>query len=487
MTPSEISEFFLLDAVALAQKIRQNEVTAEALLNESARRAKKHNTALNALADIDYKAGEKLLAETDRAAALYGVPTLIKDLGAESVDFHTNSGSQLFSRSKVSQNSSIYDRMRQAGLVPFGRTTSPEFGVGPVTEAGFYGAPTRNPWNSNHTSGGSSGGSGAAVAAGIVPVAHGSDGGGSVRIPASCCGLVGFKPTRARLPDGPFNGEGWAGMAIDGFLTRSLRDTAVLLDSCAGPDLGAPYYAPPLKGSHVAALETKPKRLKILYLDRDFVGNPIHEECARAVAQAADTLKNLGHDVHPWEFEIGAEVQKMMRAWTKIVATGVHLAVRSKIGAENPAVYPMDGVTRGAFEYGKSLCGADYLEAVGIIHGFGRIMADVFRQFDVLLSPTLAQPPAAVGRYKPTNQDFFDYRNGADGVFAYSPYTAVFNASGQPAISLPTYWTADDLPIGIHLASEFGADELLFKLSSEIEQHLPWAQKQQQLIRRLNS
>jgi len=486
MTPSEIAEFFELDAVALAQKIRQNEVRPEALLQEAARRAKKHNTALNALSDIDDATGEKLLAETDRAAVLYGVPTLIKDLGAEAIDFHTNSGSELFSRSKVSQNSSIYDRMRQAGLVPFGRTTSPEFGVGPVTEAGFYGAPTRNPWNFNHTSGGSSGGSGAAVAAGIVPVAHGSDGGGSVRIPASCCGLVGFKPTRARLPDGPFHGEGWAGMAIDGFLTRSLRDTAVLLDSCAGPDLGAPYYAPPLKDSHVAALKTTPERLKILYLDRDFTGNTIHEECATAVAQAAEMLKNLGHDVTSWSFDIGPEVQKMMRAWTKIVAAGVHLAVRSKIGASTPENGTMDGVTLGAFEYGKSLLAADYLEAVGVIHGFGRTMADVFRNFDVLLSPTLAQPPAAVGRYKPTNQDFVGYRNGADGVFAYSPYTAVFNASGQPAISLPTYWTVDDLPIGIHLAAEFGADELLFNLASEIEQNLPWAQKQQQLIRRLN-
>ena len=487
MKPSEIAEFFELDAVALAEKIRQNDVRPEALLQEAARRAQKHNTALNALSDIDEATGEKLLAKTDTAAALYGVPTLIKDLGAESIDFHTNSGSQLFARSTVSQNSSIYDRMRQAGLVPFGRTTSPEFGVGPVTEAGFYGAPTRNPWNSNHTCGGSSGGSGAAVAAGIVPVAHGSDGGGSVRIPASCCGLVGFKPTRARLPDGPFHGEGWAGMAIDGFLSRSLRDTAVLLDSCAGPDLGAPYYAPPLKDSHVAALEAKPERLKILYLDRDFAGNPIHEECARAVAKAADALKNLGHDLHPWKFGIGPEVQKMMRAWTKIVAAGVHLAVRPKIGASEPDSGAMDGVTLGAFEYGKSLLAADYLEAVGVIHGFGRTMADVFRHFDVLLSPTLAQPPAAVGRYKPTNQDFVDYRNGADGVFAYSPYTAVFNASGQPAISLPTYWTADDLPIGIHLAAEFGADELLLNLSSQIEQNMPWAQKQQQLIRRLNS
>jgi amidase/6-aminohexanoate-cyclic-dimer hydrolase len=487
MKPSEIAEFFELDAVALAEKIRQNDVRPEALLQEAARRAQKHNTALNALSDIDEATGEKLLAKTDTAAALYGVPTLIKDLGAESIDFHTNSGSQLFARSTVSQNSSIYDRMRQAGLVPFGRTTSPEFGVGPVTEAGFYGAPTRNPWNSNHTCGGSSGGSGAAVAAGIVPVAHGSDGGGSVRIPASCCGLVGFKATRARLPDGPFHGEGWAGMAIDGFLSRSLRDTAVLLDSCAGPDLGAPYYAPPLKDSHVAALEAKPERLKILYLDRDFAGNPIHEECARAVAKAADALKNLGHDLHPWKFGIGPEVQKMMRAWTKIVAAGVHLAVRPKIGASEPDSGAMDGVTLGAFEYGKSLLAADYLEAVGVIHGFGRTMADVFRHFDVLLSPTLAQPPAAVGRYKPTNQDFVDYRNGADGVFAYSPYTAVFNASGQPAISLPTYWTADDLPIGIHLATEFGADELLLNLSSQIEQNVPWAQKQQQLIRRLNS
>ncbi|MBT4873236.1 MAG: amidase [Marinovum sp.] len=487
MKHSEIAEFFELDAVALAEKIRQNEVRPEALLQEAARRAQKHNAAFNALSDIDEATGEKLLAKTDTAAALYGVPTLIKDLGAEAVDFHTNSGSQLFARSNVLQNSSIYNRMRQAGLVPFGRTTSPEFGVGPVTEAGFYGAPTRNPWNSNHTCGGSSGGSGAAVAAGIVPVAHGSDGGGSVRIPASCCGLVGFKPTRARLPDGPFHGEGWAGMAIDGFLSRSLRDTAVLLDSCAGPDLGAPYYAPPLNDSHVAALEAKRERLKILYLDRDFAGNPIHEECARAVAQAADALKNLGHDVHPWRFDIGPEVQKMMRAWTKIVAAGVHLAVRSKIGASEPDSGAMDGVTLGAFEYGKSLLAADYLEAVGVIHGFGRTMADVFRHFDVLLSPTLAQPPAAVGRYKPTNQDFVDYRNGADGVFAYSPYTAVFNASGQPAISLPTYWTADDLPIGIHLATEFGADELLLNLSSQIEQNVPWAQKQQQLIRRLNS
>ena len=487
MKHSEIAEFFELDAVALAEKIRQNDVRPEALLQEAARRAQKHNTAFNALSDIDEATGEKLLAKTDTAAPLYGVPTLIKDLGAESIDFHTNSGSQLFARSNVSQNSSIYDRMRQAGLVPFGRTTSPEFGVGPVTEAGFYGAPTRNPWNSNHTCGGSSGGSGAAVAAGIVPVAHGSDGGGSVRIPASCCGLVGFKPTRARLPDGPFHGEGWAGMAIDGFLSRSLRDTAVLLDSCAGPDLGAPYYAPPLNDSHVAALEAKPERLKILYLDRDFAGNPIHEECARAVAQAADALKNLGHDVHPWKFEIGPEVQKMMRAWTKIVAAGVHLAVRSKIGASEPDSGAMDGVTLGAFEYGRSLLAADYLEAVGVIHGFGRTMADVFRHFDVLLSPTLAQPPAAVGRYKPTKQDFVDYRNGADGVFAYSPYTAIFNASGQPAISLPTYWTADDLPIGIHLAAEFGADELLLNLSSQMEQNVPWAPKQQQLIRRLNS
>ncbi|MDG2230661.1 MAG: amidase [Paracoccaceae bacterium] len=487
MKHSEIAEFFELDAVALAEKIRQNDVRPEALLQEAARRAQKHNAAFNALSDIDEATGEKLLAKTDTAAALYGVPTLIKDLGAEAVDFHTNSGSQLFARSNVSQNSSIYDRMRQAGLVPFGRTTSPEFGVGPVTEAGFYGAPTRNPWNSNHTCGGSSGGSGAAVAAGIVPVAHGSDGGGSVRIPASCCGLVGFKPTRARLPDGLFHGEGWAGMAIDGFLSRSLRDTAVLLDSCAGPDLGAPYYAPPLNDSHVAALEAKRERLKILYLDRDFAGNPIHEECARAVAQAADALKNLGHDVHPWRFDIGPEVQKMMRAWTKIVAAGVHLAVRSKIGASEPDSGAMDGVTLGAFEYGKSLLAADYLEAVGVIHGFGRTMADVFRHFDVLLSPTLAQPPAAVGRYKPTNQDFVDYRNGADGVFAYSPYTAVFNASGQPAISLPTYWSADDLPIGVHLAAEFGADELLLNLSSQMEQNVPWAQKQQQLIRRLNS
>ncbi|MFD1809434.1 amidase family protein [Gemmobacter lanyuensis] len=182
------------------------------------------------------------------------MPFLIKDLGCEAVDFPSHNGSRLLADTRYGQDSAIFDRIRATGVVTWGRTTSPEGGIGAATEAAVYGGPTRNPWNLDHTPGGSSGGAGAAVAAGIVPFAHGSDGGGSVRIPASCCGLFGFKPTRARLPDGPYVGEGWAGMAIDGFLTRSVRDTAVILDACAGADPGAPYHAPPLARSHADAI-----------------------------------------------------------------------------------------------------------------------------------------------------------------------------------------------------------------------------------------
>lgn len=478
-----MTELVELDATALADLIAKGEITADAVLDLSIERAERLNPDLNAITIKAYDVARKHLRNGVTDGPFKGVPFLLKDLGAEAIDFPTTNGSELYRNKVHAYDSEIYLRLRNAGLVTFGRTASPEFGIGPVTEAGANGGPTRNPWNTNHTSGGSSGGAGAAVAAGIVPVAHGSDGGGSVRIPAASCGLVGFKPTRARLPDGPMSGEGWAGMAIDGFLTRSLRDTAALLDATAGPDLGAPYWPPPMAGTYIQAMRTRPKSLRIAYHTQTFSGDAVDPACVAAVERTAKALEALGHAVEPFDRTI--DIRPMMRAWTTVVACGTALSVFAK--SKDPAVYldKLDGVTIGAVHLAATKSGADYLAAIESIHAFGREMARHLQDIDILITPTLAEPPAKVGRFKPDNQDFMDYRTGPSGVFAYSPFTAAFNASGQPAVSLPLHWTDDDLPVGVHLAASFGDDELLMGLAAELEEAMPWAEKQLTLIRGL--
>ena len=241
-------EYRRFDATDLARLVRTKQVTAGELLDAALHRAAATDPQIAAVVFMQIDRARRTIAAGLPEGPFTGVPFLIKDLGCEAVDFPTCMGSRLYDDYHYSVDSELFTRLERSGLVTFARTTSPEFGIGPTAEGAAYGRPTRNPWNVGHVAGGSSSGSAAAVAAGVVPIAHGSDGGGSVRIPASSCGLFGLKPTRARLPDGPSAGEGWAGMAIDGFLTRSVRDTAALIDATSGPDLGAPYYAPPLDG-----------------------------------------------------------------------------------------------------------------------------------------------------------------------------------------------------------------------------------------------
>lgn len=478
----ELSE---LDATATAELVARGAITPGDLLDAAIARADALNPILNAITVRSDDVARRHIAAGLPEGPFTGVPFLLKDLGAEAVDFPTTNGSRLYQDKVHGYDSEMYLRLRNSGLVTFGRTASPEFGIGPVTEAGANGGPTRNPWNPERTSGGSSGGAAAAVAAGIVPAAHGSDGGGSVRIPASSCGLVGFKPTRARLPDGPGAGEGWAGMAIDGFLTRSLRDTARLLDAVAGPDLGAPYHAPPMKGSYVRAMARRPKGLKIAVHTGTFAGDPVDPACAAAVEKTARVLESLGHHVAPFDRKV--EIEAMMRAWTRIVACGTALSVHAK--TTDPKVYTgkLDGVTLGAVRLAAEISGEQYLAAVETVHAFGRQMARHLSGIDVLVTPTLAEPPARVGRFKPDNEDFLAYRTGPQGVFAYSPFTAAFNASGQPAVSLPLHWTDDDLPVGVHFAASFGDDEVLMGLAAQLEEAMPWAEKQASVIRRLSA
>lgn len=473
-----IGDLGAADATALAALVASGEVSPDELLDAALAAVAARNPAIGAVVLMQHDVARKAIADGLPRGPFRGVPFLLKDLGIEARDFPSHNGSRLLRNTRYARDSAIFTRIKATGVVTFGRTTSPEGGIGAATESAVYGAPTRNPWNLDHTSGGSSGGAGAAVAAGIVTIAHGSDGGGSVRIPASCCGLFGFKPTRARLPDGPYAGEGWAGMAIDGFLTRSVRDTAVMLDACAGADPGAPYWPPPLIRSHADALARPPRRLRIALCDTTFTGAAIHPEVRAGVLATAGLLESLGH--HVTQARPQADVPMMMRAWTDIVAVGTALGIATATGGRAPTVDQVEGVGRGAFAYAATLHPTRYLQAVGQIHAFGRQMAAFFDPedgagYDIVLSATLAEPPAKVGRFAHMTEDYVAYRTGADGIFAYSPFCAIFNASGQPAASLPLAMSTSGLPIGIHLAARFGDDETLIALCAEIEQAAPWA------------
>lgn len=466
-------EYENFDATGLAALVASGQSSASELLDQALLRVERDNPGLNAVVNLQEAVARGIVAQGPKGP-LAGVPFLLKDLGCEAVDFPSHNGSRLLANTRYRHNSAIFDRIAATGVITFGRTTSPEGGIGAATEAAVYGGATRNPWNLDHTSGGSSGGAGAAVAAGIVPAAHGSDGGGSVRIPASCSGLFGFKPTRASLPDGPDAGEGWAGMSIDGFLTRSVRDAALLHDACTGPDLGAPYRAPALRETHLGAIIHPPRPLRIALCDTTLTGAPIHPDCRSAVNAAAQLLESIGHHVEASRPE--ADTDGMMRAWTKIVACGTALGVQQAVAARGKPLGPDDveGVTRGAIAYAATLSGADYLAAVGKIHAYGRELAGFFSRHDILLTATLAEPPAKVGRFSHQTEDYLAYRLGPEGIFAYSPFCAAFNASGQPAASLPLHWAADGLPVGIHLAGRAGEDDLLFSLCAQIEAAAPW-------------
>lgn len=470
-------EFSTYDAIGLAELVKRRHVSAAELLQASLSQVERFNPRLGAVVHLEVEVAERSIAAGLPEGPFTGVPFLLKDLGAEAIDFPTSMGSRLFKDTRHTFDSEIYLRLERSGLVTYGRTASPEFGIGATTEAQAYGAPTRNPWNLEHTSGGSSGGAASAVAAGILPAAHGSDGGGSVRIPASSCGLFGLKPTRARLPDGPASGEGWAGMAIDGFLTRSVRDTAALIDATHGPDLGAPYLAPAVAWPFLAEIEKPPRRLKIAYTLKSFTGAALDYECATAVGDAATLLDSLGHDVEEAAPKI--DILDIMRAFCVVVASGVLLSVRARQAAlgRDVGADELEPSTHGALAFARTLTGADYLAAVNTVHATGRTMAAFMQDYDVLVTPTLAEPPARLGRIAPRNPDFLDYRLGPHGIIRYSPFTAVFNASGQPAMSVPLHWTKSGLPVGVHFAGRFGDDAMLLQLAAELEQAKPWFEK----------
>jgi amidase/6-aminohexanoate-cyclic-dimer hydrolase len=460
------------DAVSLAALVRAGEATPQELLEAAIERADRH-AGLGAVVIPMYDAGREAAAGDLPDGPLRGVPYLLKDLHAARVGWKLTNGSRLFEAQVSDHDSELVRRYERAGLVLFGRSASPEFGITTSSESELYGA-TRNPWNLAHSAGGSSGGAAAAVAAGIVPAAHASDGGGSIRIPASCCGLFGMKPTRARTPSGPAQGEGWSGMSISHAVTRSVRDSAVLLDATEGDEPGAPYAAPPLARPLADEVGADPGRLRIALQVETFNGAPTHPDCAVAAREAAALCASLGHEVVEARLEVDREA--FGAATQVIIAASTRIAVEDRAAAlgREPCDGDVEPLTWGMVQLVGQRSAVDYARAVRAVHAAGRVVSRFLAGYDVLLTPTLATPPAELGELALTNPD------GAAlmaRLMQTIGYTQLFNGSGNPAMSVPLHWSDAGLPIGVQFAGRFGDEATLFRLAAQLERARPWFER----------
>jgi amidase/6-aminohexanoate-cyclic-dimer hydrolase len=463
------------DALGLAELVRDGKATAGELLDSALEAVAEVDPKIHAVCNMNETAARSAIGTGLPSGPFTGVPFLLKDITAVATDLPMSSGSRFFEGMPGTYDTELVRRLRQSGLVFFGRTTTPEMAISISTEADVYGHSTANPWNLGRSAGGSSGGAGAAVAAGIVPMAHGSDGAGSIRIPASCCGILGLKPSRARLPIGPVLGEGWGGLMTEGVLCRSVRDCAAYLDATHGPDAGAPYYAPPFDGSYGDALAGKLRPLEIACLKTTYDGKPIHADVAKAIEQTAGLCRDLGHKVtedSPRDFDFTG----MLASFMKVVACGAALAIEARIRqlGREPGPDELERSTRGAWEYSKKLRGPDYLQAVGELHRLSRKLALFFERYDVMLMPVLTEPPAVLGRFKMNNPDFIDYRMGEKGIAGYSAFTPLANMTGQPAVSVPLFRSSDNLPIGSQFVGRAGEEHTLLQLAAQLEKIHPW-------------
>jgi amidase len=460
------------DGLGLAELVAKGEVTASELVEEAVARIEKHNPTLNA---VIYKMYDEAREAANRPppsspGPFQGVPFLLKDILGDYEGVPTTSGCRFMGDSPAPTDAELVVRYKRAGLIALGKTNAPELGLLPTTEPHLYG-PSRNPWNLDHSTGGSSGGSAAAVAAGIVPIAHANDGGGSIRIPAACCGLVGLKPTRARNPLGPAMGDVMSGLVSEHVVTRTVRDSAAVLDCTAGPDVGDPYWAPPSERPYLEEVSRDPGRLRLATWSKTLDGRPIHPECAAAVEETARLCADLGHEVV--EAAPPIDLERLNEAFLAIWASGctavidmVALATGREARAEL-----FEPLTWGLYEQGRQVTAAQYQIAVGAIQLASRRIAAFFEAHDAWVSPTLGAPPIALGTI---DQSESDPSKAFEPIIEYVPFTPVFNATGQPAISLPLHWTPDGLPVGVQFAARFGDEGLLYRIAGQLELARPW-------------
>jgi amidase/6-aminohexanoate-cyclic-dimer hydrolase len=464
------------DALGLAELVRDGKTTPGELLDSALAATEQVNAKIHALSHLDEKAARDIIDAGLPSGPFTGVPFLLKDITANAVGFPMTMGSRFFANTKSTFDTELVKRFRKSGLVIMGRTRIPEMAATCTSEAMAYdGFPVANPWNAGRSAGGSSGGAAAAVASGIVPIAHGSDGGGSLRHPASACGVFTLKPSRARLPAGPMVGESWGGLVSEGVLTRTVRDSAAALDAVHGPDPGAPYYAPPFSGSYSDAIRQKPRKLKMAFVKTTLDGQAIHPDVAQSIEATAELCRSLGHELvedMPKDFDS----HEMLTYYVKIITCGTGMAIEAQIRnlGREPGVDELEPSIRGAWELSRKLSGSDYLEALQNMHRLSREIAPFFEKYDMLLMPVFTEPPAVLGRFAMTNPDFWDYRLGENGTASYSPYTTMANMTGQPSISVPLFFSKNNLPLGSQFVGRAGEDDVLLQLAAQLERIHPW-------------
>lgn len=472
MLACAMDAFARLDALAQADLVRRKEVTPLELVDAAIARIQRLNPRLNAVVTDTFERARAQARGPLPAGPLTGVPFLLKDLIASDGGVPTHSGSAFVRGWVPDHDSELVARYKRAGLLILGKTNTPELGLLPTTEPRLHG-PTRNPWDLERTVGGSSGGSAAAVASGMVAVAHGSDGGGSLRIPASCCGLVGLKPTRARMPLGPDLGDIMHGLLVEHALTRSVRDCAALLDATEGPDTGAPYMAPPKARPYLQEVGAPPGRLRIAFTTRSGLGVPVDPECQAAVESTARLLAELGHTVEEGSLAI-AEEEELLQAFTPVWASGVVLGIEAlaRQSGRTPQAGLFEPLTWALYDMGRSLALPEYLLAVATLQRIARSLAAHFQQVDAWLTPTLTSPPLPLGSFEaPEDQPLMALLSAA----AFVAFTPLANMTGQPAVSLPLHWSAEGLPVGVQLIGRYGEEATLLRLASQLEVARPWA------------
>lgn len=484
----DLSEYRNHDATALADLVATGEVSAAELLTAARRRADEANPRLNAIVAPIAEADEQA-ADPTLTGPFAGVPFLIKDLAQDYRGYPTSCGSRSLARKPVTEHATITQRFLDAGLVIFGKTNTPEFGAKGVTEPELWG-PARNPWNTMHTPGGSSGGSGAAVAAGIVPAAGANDGGGSIRIPAACNGLVGLKPSRGVAPFGPATGEPMFGMAVQGALTRTVRDAAGLYDAVIGTTDGSVYPTAMPPTSFLERVKTPPRGLRIGFTASSAINPAPDPEAVAAVESAAALLTEMGHHVEPVEppYDDAALARDFLTIWFANVAAEVDEARR--LAGATDADFEAD--TLALAELGRSAGVVPAFAALGNVNSHVLSLARFHRSYDLLLTPTLAKPPLPVGitttapLLQRASRVIAKTRAGKllalsgilDDLITQSlgwvPYTQLANLTGRPAISVPLHWTKTGLPLGVQFVGRLGADGDLLALAAALEQARPW-------------
>ncbi len=458
------------DGLALGARVRAGEVSAVELVEAAIARIEAHDPSLNAVVTKAYEQALDAAREQTPDGPFAGVPFLLKDLGGALAGVPFSGGSRFFADVRPPVDSVLVQRYKAAGLIPLGRTNTPEFGLNASTEPVLFG-PTRNPWDTERSPGGSSGGSAAAVAAGFVPLAHASDGGGSIRIPASCCGLFGLKTTRARNTMAPYLGESLAGCAVEHVVSRSVRDSAAALDATAGPATGDPNIAPPPVRPFLDEVGREPRPLRIAITTAAFGDVPVHEDCINAAEKAGRLCEQLGHVVEPASPAFDSDT--LDQDYNQLFAVGATANIRQRAAALGREISEdgFERVTWMMMQQADRLRAADYVQILNRLHAISREIAAFFETYDLLLTPTLAQPPVPIGHLDMMSDDLDDY---VQRLWRFASFTYQFNVTGQPAMSVPLFWNENGLPIGVQFVGRFGDEATLFQLAGQLERAAPW-------------